>query len=115
MEEEIIKTLEVLAACVDIEIINKNNNKKIKAADAIRTILYWYDREKNKNKDLLQKLEEHICIEVHEQIKQQYILKSELKNILDRLHISDIEPWSIYKVDGKILFDLEDLLEKKEG
>ena len=113
MEEEIIKTLEVLAACVDITIINKNNNKKIKAVDAIRTILHWYDKEKNKNKELLQKLEQHICIEVHEQIKQQYILKSDLKNILDRLHISDIEPWSIYKVDGDILFDLEDLLERK--
>lgn len=113
MEEEIIKTLEVLAACVDITIINKNNNKKIKAADAIKAILYFYKKEKDKNKELLLKLEQHICIEAHKQIKQQYILKSDLKDILNRLHISDIEPWSIYKVDGDILFDLQELLERK--
>ena len=30
-----------------------------------------------------------------------------------RLHISDIEPWSTYKVSGDILFDLKELLEDK--
>ena len=39
------------------------------------------------------------------------IPKQKVKEILDRLHISDIEPWSTYKVSGDILFDLQKLLE----
>lgn len=42
-----------------------------------------------------------------------WILKQKVKDVLDRLHISDIEPWSIYKVSGDVLFDLKKLLEEK--
>ena len=42
-----------------------------------------------------------------------WILKQKVKDVLDRLHISDIEPWSIYKVSGDVLFDLKELLEDK--
>lgn len=42
-----------------------------------------------------------------------YIPKQKAKEILDRLHISNIEPWSIYKVSGDVLFDLKELLEDK--
>ena len=42
-----------------------------------------------------------------------WILKQKVKEILDRLHITDIEPWSFYKVSGEILFDLKELLEDK--
>lgn len=38
---------------------------------------------------------------------------SKIKEILDRLHISDIEPWTTYKVSGQILFDLQELMEDK--
>lgn len=41
------------------------------------------------------------------------IPKQKVKEIFDRLHISDIEPWSTYKVSGDILFDLKELLEDK--
>ena len=44
---------------------------------------------------------------------ENYIPKQKVKEILDRLHISDIEPWSFYKVSGDILFDLRELLEDK--
>ena len=36
-----------------------------------------------------------------------------VKDIFNRLHIRDIEPWSFYKVSGDILFDLKELLEDK--
>ena len=39
--------------------------------------------------------------------------KARIKEILNRLHINDIEPWSFYKVSGDILFDLRELLEDK--
>ena len=38
------------------------------------------------------------------------IQKSKIKEILDRLNISDIEPYSTYQVSGDILFDLEKML-----
>ena len=46
-------------------------------------------------------------------IYENYIPKQKVKEIFDRLHISDIEPWSTYKVSGDILFDLKELLEDK--
>ena len=45
--------------------------------------------------------------------KQDNIPVQKVKDVLDRLHISDIEPWSIYKVSGDVLFDLKELLEDK--
>lgn len=41
------------------------------------------------------------------------IPKQKVKEIFNRLHINDIEPWSFYKVSGEILFDLKELLEDK--
>lgn len=46
-------------------------------------------------------------------MEKNYIPKQKVKDVLDRLHISDIEPWSIYKVSGDVLFDLKELLEDK--
>lgn len=43
---------------------------------------------------------------------KQFIPKSKIKEIFDRLNISDIEPWSTYKVNGQILFDLQELMEE---
>jgi len=42
-----------------------------------------------------------------------YIPKQKVKEILDKLHISDIEPWSVYKVSGDILFNLKEMVEDK--
>lgn len=52
-------------------------------------------------------------VRLEETIKDEYIPKQKAKEILDRLHISNIEPWSIYKVSGDVLFDLKELLEDK--
>lgn len=41
------------------------------------------------------------------------IPKQKAKEIFNRLHINDIEPWSTYKVSGDVLFDLKELLEDK--
>lgn len=41
---------------------------------------------------------------------EESIPKENVKEILDRLHISDIEPWSTYSVPGEILFDLDELI-----
>ena len=43
-------------------------------------------------------------------VDKNYISKDKLKFILSKLNISDIEPWSTYKIDGQILFDLQELL-----
>ena len=40
----------------------------------------------------------------------EWVPKKNIKEILDRLHISDIEPWSTYSVPGEILFDLDELI-----
>lgn len=60
----------------------------------------------------LQKTKTPIVELVHEMNKfeDEFIPKSKIKEILDRLHISDIEPWTTYKINGEILFDLEKLL-----
>lgn len=52
-----------------------------------------------------------IVLELH--IKDNYIPKQRVKEILDKLHISDIEPWSVYKVSGDILFNLKEMVEDK--
>lgn len=49
--------------------------------------------------------------QVEENQKKYFINKQKVKEIIDRLNISDIEPWSFYKVSGDILFDLKKLLE----
>jgi hypothetical protein len=41
------------------------------------------------------------------------IPKQRVKEILDKLHISDIEPWSVYKVSGDILFNLKEMVKDK--
>lgn len=51
--------------------------------------------------------------QIAEDQKKYFINKQKLKEIFDRLNISDIEPWSTYKVSGDILFDLKKLLEDK--
>lgn len=36
-----------------------------------------------------------------------------IKTFLDDTNITDIEPWSIYKIKGQLLFDLQELLEER--
>ena len=43
--------------------------------------------------------------------KEEVISKKRLEKIIKKLHISDIEPWSEYKISGEILFELQELLE----
>ncbi len=47
------------------------------------------------------------------QVAKNSIPKQEIENILNKLNITDPEPWSTYKVGGNIIFDLKELLEGK--
>lgn len=55
----------------------------------------------------------NVLVNRYFRLKDNSIPKQKVKEIFDRLHISDIEPWSTYKVSGDILFDLKELLEDK--
>ena len=61
------------------------------------------EQEKEKNKEYEKQLD-------LDYVDKNYISKDKLKFILSKLNISDIEPWSTYKIDGQILFDLQELL-----
>lgn len=82
--------------------------------------------EREEDKKTIKELEEHQqkfyngeiytakqLKQVEENQKKYFINKQKVKEIIDRLNISDIEPWSTYKVSGDILFDLKKLLEDK--
>lgn len=62
-----------------------------------------YD-EKEKNKELFEEYNKRVNT----------IIKYEqgIKEFIDETHITDIEPWSIYKINGGLLFNLEQLLEE---
>lgn len=64
-----------------------------------------------KNTKMNEYLHKNLWLAKH--LNELYIPKQKVKEILDRLHITDIEPWSFYKVSGEILFDLKELLEDK--
>lgn len=89
----------------EIEKSHKKENGKLRVE---------LEQEKEKNKELYEQNQiylsngSNVKLELH--IKNNYISKDKLKFILSKLNISDIEPWSIYKIDGQILFDLEELL-----
>ena len=89
-----------------------HGNDKCKEIKAIENILAKQEADKKRIKELEE--ENHLQ---RKQIMSAYdkgwILKQKVKDVLDRLHISDIEPWSIYKVSGDVLFDLKELLEDK--
>lgn len=40
----------------------------------------------------------------------EWVPKKNIREILDKLNISDIEPWSTYSVPGEILFDIDELI-----
>lgn len=63
--------------------------------------------------DILHKKEVEHLKKYIKYLKENSIPVQKVKEILDRLHITDIEPWSFYKVSGDILFDLKELLEDK--
>ena len=65
------------------------------------------EQEKEKNKEL-EKYEK--AYKLLSYSLNNYISKDKLKFVLSKLNISDIEPWSTYKIDGQILFDLQELL-----
>lgn len=96
--------------------------KKLELNIAIDHIL----AEREEDKKTIKELEEHQqkfyngeiytakqLKQVEENQKKYFINKQKVKEIIDRLNISDIEPWSTYKVSGDILFDLKELLEDK--
>lgn len=100
-----------------------HGNDKCKEIKAIENILAKQEADKKRIKELEEKLLDMIkgtetiktetAKETAEYIKEEYIPVQKVKEILDRLHITDIEPWSFYKVSGDILFDLKELLEDK--
>ncbi|MFR1777183.1 MAG: hypothetical protein ACLSW4_03920 [Clostridia bacterium] len=63
--------------------------------------------------DILHKKEVKHLKKYIEYLKENSIPKQKVKEILDKLHISDIEPWSVYKVSGDILFNLKEMVEDK--
>ena len=90
--------------------------KKLELNIAIDHIL----AEREEDKKRIEELEEHLkkfykgelftakqLKQIEENQKKYFINKQKLKEIFDRLNISDIEPWSTYKVSGDILFDLK--------
>ena len=63
--------------------------------------------------DILHKKEVKHLKKYIEYLKENSIPKQKVKEILDKLHIRDIEPWSVYKVSGDILFNLKEMVEDK--
>lgn len=97
------------------DIINYCRNYEIKFENGLK-LRVVEKRYFDKLVERIKELEEENHLQ-RKQIMSAYdkgwILKQKVKDVLDRLHISDIEPWSIYKVSGEILFDLKELLEDK--
>lgn len=62
------------------------------------------NQEKEKNKELFEEYNKRVST----------IIKYEqgIKDFIDETNISDIEPWSEYKIKGKLLFELQKLLEE---
>lgn len=84
----------------EFDLLNQENNRK---KETIKRYRKYLD---NKDKRFKEALENE-----YQERETDYIPKSKIKEILGRLNISDIEPWSIYKVNGQILFDLQELME----
>lgn len=97
------------------DIINYCRNYEIKFENGLK-LRVVEKRYFDKLVERIKELEEENHLQ-RKQIMSAYdkgwILKQKVKEILDRLHITDIEPWSFYKVSGEILFDLKELLEDK--
>ena len=82
---------------------------------ALKTLLEEREADKKKIQELELKQKE-MCEEYCPKtaiIKELEEASLKVKDIFNRLHIRDIEPWSFYKVSGDILFDLKELLEDK--
>lgn len=90
------------------------NKDTVEIVNALEYVL----EEREADKKRIKELEEALLKVKDKNIKlfinsKNSIPKQKVKEILDRLHITDIEPWSFYKVSGEILFDLKELLEDK--
>lgn len=94
------KLLELLSYLTSNENISKQIESAVEDIHR-RTIDILNKKQTEKFKDYIKYLEENS------------IPKQKMKELFDRLHISDIEPWSFYQVSGDILFDLKELLEDK--
>lgn len=112
-EEEIIKninkTLEIINSRAFYEYVGDGSVYMT----AITDLLDLYKKEKEKNKELEEECKEVVCVPegtCFVAVPKNMISKDKLKFILSKLNISDIEPWSTYKIDGQILFDLQELL-----
>lgn len=83
--------------------------------EAIEHLLAEREEDKKKIEELEDRCKSHQKL-LYEaaKVEKNGIPKQKVKEIFDRLHISDIEPWSTYKVSGDILFDLKEILEDKQ-
>lgn len=87
---------------------------RVKEVENNLTTVYLkgYADAEEKYKKRIKELEEENYVQ-KVALLENSIPKQKVKELFDRLHINDIEPWSFYKVSGDILFDLKELLEDK--
>lgn len=81
----------------------------------VQLLINWlkhsgYLKEEHIVKRLLTEWARHATYDYIGLNPDEWVPKENVKEILDRLHISDIEPWSTYSVPGEILFDLDELI-----
>lgn len=131
IEEDIKKLNKYIELVLDKNYCDCNELNVIcgKHCDGSKNVAYAVKKllaEREEDKKTIKELEEHQqkfyngeiytakqLKQVEENQKKYFINKQKVKEIIDRLNISDIEPWSTYKVSGDILFDLKKLLEDK--
>lgn len=129
IEEDIKKLNKYIELVIDKDYCDCNELNVIigKHCDGSKNVAYAIKNtlaEREEDKKRIKELEEHQqkfyngeiytakqLKQVEENQKKYFINKQKVKEIIDRLNISDIEPWSFYKVSGDILFDLKKLLE----
>lgn len=111
MSEDEKKAIKIIRE--DIEVYKekgawKENSILVKS---LRTLLNLTEKqqeelqkEKEKNKELFEEYNKRVGT----------IIKYEqaIKSFFDGTNITDIEPWTIYKIKGELLFELEELLEE---
>ena len=131
IEEDIKKLNKYIELVIDNDYCDCNELNVIcgKHCDGSKNVAYAIKNilaEREEDKKRIAELEEHLkkfykgelftakqLKQIEENQKKYFINKQKLKEIFDRLNISDIEPWSTYKVSGDILFDLKNFLEEK--
>lgn len=80
------------------------SSEELKAIQYFRENLDWFhslEIDTDKLKTVLSLAEKGINLE-----KEKQKLEAKMVSKIKELHISDIEPWSTYKIPGKWLFDV---------